>query len=185
MLWQINSANGLALILFSDFFKNVPENASLAEEVSILEKSMKSNNPIKVKSTLNETQNDFRINRFCEIIKDNKDSSYFIKYNNKPIAERIMAVEAVGFLASSMYEKQTKSGHTVGELIADFQKIYLLQYKIYRENPEHSIFRNAILENFNSFKNEEQDTSKKSNNKGCLGTVLFFIVLMFSILFFI
>lgn len=143
-----------------------------------------------VSQKLNPTSAKFRIvseqiDRYSEIVKENKDSSYFNSSTNKTIDDKISAAETLGLVASGMTDKKTTTGHTISELVTDLHNLYILQYKLYRQNPQHPIFLNAILESSDFPKTTPQPVSGSGANKGgCMGVVLFFVVLIASIIYF-
>lgn len=167
------------ILMISAMFKCVPKNATFEEEISILQNVGDNINKPQIKEEWNNVQRSFRNNRYSEIVKDNKDDKFFKSPNNKSIDDKILDVETLGLITSRMLDTRITTGQTVGDLVIDLYKLYFYQYKLYRQNPQHPIFINAVFDSsFNEAASpEKQPPPQTSTGKGgCLSVLLFLIL---------
>ena len=95
----------LALILLTRSFKRVPDGVSFQEELEILAKPFENMSKPEVKRQLNDLQNDFRRNRFLEIIVENPDNVSIHNPLHVTPESKIAAVESLGVTSSGAMDK--------------------------------------------------------------------------------
>jgi hypothetical protein len=171
-----------ALVVLSSSFKFVPDNAQLEEEISIIENVKENLKKKPIKEDFSTIQETFRNNRFSEIVKENSNIDYFKNTKNSTIDEKILKAETMGLLFTSMTDKKVSTGHTIGELVSDLYRLYIKEYKLFRQNPQHPLFTEAIFSNSDLNNQIIPETIKNNNSNGCL-SVLLIIIFLSSLIF--
>ncbi|RYY19929.1 MAG: hypothetical protein EOO04_21000 [Chitinophagaceae bacterium] len=169
----------LALILLTRSFKRVPNDVPFQAELEMLAKPFDNMLKPEVSRQLNELQSEFRRNRFIEIINENPDNLSIHNPLHVTPEARIAAVESLGVTSSDSMSKPLATGQTLGELVGDLYQLYLVEYRAFRKNRRHPIF--CLVEEGDvglNIKQSAQPTrTKKSENKGCLGILVTFLLL--------
>lgn len=174
---RLKTAANKCLALFFVFlrFSAVPKNASFEEEMRIF---LNLNYKGPLNDELSDIQNEFLNNRYLEIIKENGDHEYFNTAGLKTVEDKISAAKALGRAQYLDQGKKVSTGQTNMDLALDLFKLYGFQYFLYRENPQHPIFLNAVPENIFIEQLHEQQgppTQPVTKTGGCLGVILFFV----------
>lgn len=165
-------------IKWNPYTNKVTKNASFEEEMRIFP-NLNYEGPLN--DELSDIQNQFLNNRYLEIIKENRDHEYFNTAGLKTVEDKISAAKALGRAEYTDQGKKVSTGQTNMDLALDLFKLYGFQYFLYRENPQHPIFLNAVPENiFTEQPNEQQGprTQPAAKTGGCLGAILFFVLIV-------
>ncbi len=166
----------LALILLARSFKRVPDSVSFHEELEILAAPFENMSKPEVKQQLNDLQENFRRNRFIEIIVENPDNVSIHNPLHVTTEAKILAVESLGVTSSGAIDKALSTGQKLGELIGDLYRLYVVEYRAFRKNRNHPIFclveerEVEIQQSFNA-------TAVKKRRKGCVGWITMFLIL--------
>jgi nicotinic acid mononucleotide adenylyltransferase len=181
-VFKTPSYKGLGILMMVANFRQIPNSASFEDEINHLQNALDNMETPPVKEWLNETQEAFRINRLSEVVKECINTTLFNSETTQTNEGKIMMVETLGMAATGMIEKTLSSGHTVNELVQDHLRLYISQYKLYRQNPEHPIFLNAELEKNVTPRINTPTQKSQSSKGGCLGVTLFLFALIVSII---
>jgi len=177
---KVPAYKGAALGMIRGSFAEFSENLSFEEQMLKFESYETSKNL----SPLTKLQEQFVFNRFCEIIIEGKDSKGI---QSKPtLNDKIEYIKNLGYTLSltSMGETTLETGQTKNEVCDDLFDLYILEYGLYNQNPNHPIFLNAIIDgNVTPEKNNINEPQTKASDKGgCLGVILVMVILVVSLI---